>query len=109
MISWREFVREVQLKDKVTYKEAMSRASVLWKKKPQHEKKTKLKNPKHKKAPEISQFPKNLRFKKKNHKIIIPDILTRDHTRKRRKLNDSGPIDDRRFRYLNAGTNYIEV
>jgi len=118
MISWREFVREVQLKDKISYKEAMTRASVLWKKKPQHEKKTKMKNPKMKSVPEISQFPKNLRFKKKNPKVYtntshikrkIPNILTMDSTRKRRKPNDSGPIDDHRFRYLNTGTNYIEV
>ena len=118
MISWREFVREVQLKDKISYKEAMSRASVLWKKKPQHEKKTKPK--KHDRVPDISQFPKNLRFKKKNPKVYtnpsqikrrIPDILTPRGPRplKRRKQNHSGPIDDHRFRYLNLGSDYVKI
>ena len=41
MISWREFVREVQQKNQISYREAMKQASVLWKKKPHYEKKTK--------------------------------------------------------------------
>ena len=118
MISWREFVREIQLEHKISYKEAMTKASILWKIKPAHEKKTKVKNPNLKRAPDISQFPKKLRFKKKNPKVYtkpeqvkrkIPDILTRDANRKRRKPNNTGPIDDHRFRYLNVGSYNVKV
>ena len=108
MISWREFVREVQIKNQISYKEAMSRASVLWKKKPHYEKKTKQKKgPKGiKKVPEITQFPKKLRFVKKKREL--PDILTRV-PRKRKRTMDLGPIDDPRFKYLKIGSDNIEV
>ena len=117
MMSWREFVREVQLKRKISYKEAMKEASVLWKKKPESEKKKKYKNPKHKVVPDVSQFPKNLRFKKKNPgtytsvsfiKRKIPKILSRPKKRRRRLQTEPGPIDDQRFRYLNAGNVKIQ-
>ena len=118
MISWREFVREVQLKNKISYKEAMSQASVLWRKKPAHEKKNKPKGPAGiQRVPEISQFPKKLRFVKKkvgvyaslqNIKRKVPEILTKV-PRKRKKKTELGPIDDNRFKYLQVGTNYVKV
>ena len=119
MQSWREFVREVQHEKKISYKEAMKEASVLWKKKPASEKKNKTKNPKHKLVPDVSQFPKKLRFKKKNPgtysstsfiKRKVPDILSRSPKRRRRStITNPGPIDDQRFRYLNTGTYNVEV
>ena len=110
MISWREFVREVQKKNKISYKEAMTKASALWKKKPNSEKKTKSKGPKGiDKVPEISQFPIKMRFsKKKSNQRKVPDILSRNHTKRKRSLN-VGPIDENRFKYLQVGTDYVKV
>ena len=121
MQSWREFVREVQQKKKIPYKEAMKQASVLWKKKPASEKKKKYKNPKHKPVPDVTQFPKNMRFNKKNTgtytstsfiKRKIPDILSAPPKKRRRtnhRLSAPGPIDDQRFRYLNTGVYNVKI
>ena len=119
MISWREFVREVQQKNGISYRDAMKEASILWKKKPHYEKKNKSKRgPKGiKKVPDISQFPQKLKFSKKkpgvytslkNIKRKLPDILTRPPLKRKRTM-DLGPIDDNRFKYLQVGSNYVEV
>lgn len=119
MISWREFVREVQQKNGISYKLAMKEASILWKQKPHYEKKTKSKKgPKGiKKVPEVTQFPKKLRFSKKkpgmyaspqNIKRKLPDILTRAPLKRKRTMN-IGPIDDNRFKYLQVGSDYVKI
>ena len=119
MISWREFVREVQRTNNISYREAMTRASALWKKKPDYEKKTKSKSIKGgiKKVPEISQFPTKMRFSKKkpgiyaspkNLKRKLPDILTREPLKRQRSIN-LGPIDTNRFKYSQVGSNHVEV
>ena len=112
MISWREFVREVQRTNNISYKQAMTRASALWKKKPDYEKKTKSKSKKGgiKKVPEVSQFPVKMRFSKKKPSVYskLPDILTRAPLKRKQSMN-LGPIDDNRFKYLQVGSNHVEV
>ena len=87
--TWAEFVREVQTKHKIPYREAQKKASGLWKKKPAYEKKGK----KYKTLPgmesisEISQFPKKLNFKSRKQSAVymtpkitkrkVPDIFAR--------------------------------
>ena len=98
MLSWREFVKEIQLKHKISYKMAMKRASPLWKAKPDYEKKTKRnKGPKGlKKVPDISQFPKHMNFKTPNKVVrAIPDIMLRA-PKKKPRLSDR-PIDSLRY------------
>ena len=116
MISWREFVREVQRTNNITYKDAMTRASALWKKKPDYEKKTKSKSKKGgiKKVPEISQFPAKMRFSKKKPSVYskLPDILKiplGPRPLRRKQSMNLGPIDDNRFKYLQVGSNHVEV
>ena len=106
--TWTEFVREVQSKHQIPYREAQKKASGLWKKKPAHEKKGKKYKtlPGMQKVPEISQFPKKLNFKLKQRKSAIyitpkmikrkvPDILTRAP----KKLRVKEPVDDASFKY----------
>ena len=112
MLSWREFVKEVQLKHKISYKDAMRRASPLWRAKPDYEKKTKRnKGPTGlKKVPEVSQFPAKMRFKTPQvKKREIPDILLRAPRKRLRPRSSDGPIDDLRFRYLNVNPKHIDV
>lgn len=70
MTTWREFVKEVQAKNKISYKEALQKASPLWAK--QKSKKTKITSKKKKKKveplkepEEVVDFPKHEKKKKK--------------------------------------------
>ena len=108
--SWAEFVKEIQGKYQISYREAQKKASALWKKKPAYEKKGKKYKtlPGMKKVPDISQFPKKLNFKAKRRdsaiyitprmiKRKVPDIFTRAPKKKKRR----GPegVDDASFKY----------
>lgn len=70
MTTWREFVKDVQAKKKISYKEALKKASPLWAK--QKGKKTKITSKKKKKKveplkepEEVVDFPKQEKKKKK--------------------------------------------
>ena len=79
MASWREFVKEVQKKESCTYKEALKKASPLWKAKKEKdnhttpEKKVRKKRTKRKKvesANEVVDFPKvKAKADKKRRKV----------------------------------------
>ena len=62
MTTWNEFVKEIAEKHGLSRKEAMKKASPLWKKKKRG--KTKVKD-----VPEISEFPKVKKSKKKSDKL----------------------------------------
>ena len=107
--TWREFVKEIQAKHQIPYREAQKKASGLWKKKPSYEKKGKKYKtlPGIQKVPEISQFPKKLNFKPKTKnsavyitpKMIkrkVPDIFLRAPKKKRRFTEG---VDDASFKY----------
>ena len=51
--TWNEFVKEIQLKDNISRKEAMKKASPLWRKMKIQKRNSKIKD-----VPEISEFPK---------------------------------------------------
>ena len=107
-LTWAEFVREVQSKHKIPYREAQKRASGLWKKKPAYEKKGKKYKtlPGMETVPDISQFPKKLNFKSKPGKAavyITPKMMKRKvpdiFTRAPKKLRLKEPVDDASFKY----------
>lgn len=103
--TWSEFVKEIQGKYQIPYREAQKKASGLWRKKPAYEKKGKKYKslPGIEKVPDISQFPKKLNFKPKRKKESVyitpkmlkrkvPDIFLRAPKRKQR-------VDDASFKY----------
>ena len=80
MTTWNEFVKQVQLDKQVSRKEAMRIASPLWQKKKLQD----AKNPRRKKAkikgadvPEISEFPKVKKQKKKRtgKRVAVPATI----------------------------------
>jgi len=93
MTTWREFVKEVQAKNKISYKEALKKASPLWAK--QKSKKTKITSKKKKKKAdplkepeEVVDFPK-LVEKKKKGKVVrrrVPPTITQLNMRGKKKL-----------------------
>ena len=58
--TWNEFVKEIQLKDNISRKEAMKKASPLWQKRKMQKRNSKIKDD----VPEISEFPKIKKKKK---------------------------------------------
>ena len=64
MTTWNEFVKEIAEKHNLSRKEAMKKASPLWKKK-----KRGKRNVKDITGPEISEFPKLKKNKKKSDKL----------------------------------------
>ena len=79
MTTWNEFVKEVQLKEQCSRKEAMRIASPLWqKKKLQDAKNPQRKNIKPKAdVPEISEFPKAKKRKKRKSgkRVAVPATI----------------------------------
>ena len=61
MTTWNEFVKEIAEKHNLSRKEAMKKASPLWKKKKRGKQTVKD-------VPEISEFPKRRKTKKKPDK-----------------------------------------
>ena len=119
MSTWNEFVKEIQLDKKVSRKEAMQIASPLWQKKKLKDakfgkkKKQKLKGD----VPEISEFPKVKKKRKKGKRVSVPatiavaasqlggrlpDSLHDDHPKKgRRRLTKKHVVlQDSHFRFL---------
>ena len=92
MTTWREFVKEVQAKNKISYKEALKKASPLWAK--QKSKKTRITSKKKKKAveplkepDEVIDFPKQVEKKKK--KMVrrrVPPTITQLNMRGKKKM-----------------------
>jgi hypothetical protein len=90
MTTWREFVKEVQAKNKISYKEALKKASPLWAK--QKSKKTKKTSKKKKAEPlkepeEVVDFPKQVEKKKK--KMVrrrVPPTITQLNMRGKKKM-----------------------
>ena len=62
MTTWNEFVKEIAKKHNLSRKEAMKKASPLWKKKKRGKQTVKD-------VPEISEFPKRRKTKKKSDKL----------------------------------------
>ena len=119
MTTWNEFVKEIQLEKKVGRKEAMQIASPLWQKKKRQD----AKNPKIRKAkikpdvPEISEFPKPKKKRKKGKRVAVPatiavaasqlggrlpDSLHADHPKRGRKrlTKKHVVLQDSHFRFL---------
>ena len=118
MQTWHEFVREIQGKYKLTYREAVKRASPLWKAQASYKKKLKS----NKKlaegieaAPEVSEFPKiDKRRKNKakrqisaitNNNVFAPAVpAARDELKpskkQKRDSRKHGPLLDSKFKYL---------
>ena len=84
MTTWREFVKEVQAKHKITYKEAMKKASPLWQKK-KKQPKTRMKASKKKftEPEEVTDFPK-VSTKKKERKKRVPRTIEQQNLRTER-------------------------
>ena len=59
MTTWNEFVKEIAKKHKLSHREAMKKASPLWKQKKRGTQKVKD-------VPEISEFPKKIKRTKKD-------------------------------------------
>ena len=86
MTTWREFVKEVQIKNKISYKDAMKKASPLWAKK--KGKKTKITSKKKRKkvkdplddVEEVIDYPKQGKCKKKDvvRRRVPPTIVQRN-------------------------------
>ena len=118
MGTWHEFVREIQAKHDIPYKEALQKASPLWKARPNYKKKLKKNNKLAKgiEAPEeISEFPqvKKRRNKKAakpvsavtNNSVLTPANPPRRHNAKpskkeKRAARKHGPLLDSKFKYL---------
>ena len=84
MTTWREFVKEVQAKYKITYKEAMRKASPLWKQKKQKPvKKTRMKRSKKKfeEPEEVMDIPKVAKKTKKERRMRIPPTIEQKNLR----------------------------
>ena len=62
MTTWNQFVKEIAEKHNLSRKEAMKKASPLWKKKKRGKQKVKD-------VPEISEFPKSRKSKKSKDKL----------------------------------------
>ena len=89
MTTWREFVKETQKKYKISYKEAMQKASPLWKKKKgkKPDKKTRIKRSKKnviEDLPEISEFPKPKEKKKDAVRKVIKPTVEQENLRDKR-------------------------
>ena len=92
MTTWREFVKEVQAKNKISYKEALKKASPLWAK--QKIKKTKITSKKKRKKkveplkePEVVvDFPKQVEKKKKVVRRRVPPTITQLNMRGKKKM-----------------------
>ena len=118
MGTWHEFVREIQAKHDISYREALKKASPLWKQRPDYKKKLK-KNKKLAKGietvEEIREFPqvKKRRNKKAakpiaavtNKSFLAPaNPPRRDGVKaskkEKRDARKHGPLLDSKFKYL---------
>ena len=91
MTTWREFVKEVQAKNKISYKDALKKASPLWAK--QKSKKTKISSKKKRKKAdplkvpeEVVDFPKQVEKKKKVVRRRVPPTITQLNMRGKKKM-----------------------
>ena len=118
MGTWHEFVREIQAKHDISYRDALQKASPLWKARPNYKKKLKNNNKLAKgiEAPEeISEFPqvKKRRNKKAakpvsavtNKSVLTPTNPPSRHNAKpskkeKRAARKHGPLLDSKFKYL---------
>ena len=85
MTTWREFVKETQTKYKISYKDAMQKASPLWqKRKDKKPRKKKSKKKVIEDVPEISEFPKPKEKKKDAVRKVIKPTVEQENLRDKR-------------------------
>ena len=86
MTTWREFVKETQKKYKISYKEAMQKASPMWKKK-KDKNKSKKKDVPVLVVPEVVDYPKLKETKSEAKKQVPRTVEQENEITKRRKRN----------------------
>ena len=89
MTTWREFVKETQTKYKISYKDAMQKASPLWKKK--KDKKTRIKKSKKQEpvvpVPDVVDYPKLKETESVTKKEVPRTVEQENEITKRRARN----------------------